>query len=443
LVSSQVAEVRLWDRQVGALAYEPSSGVSVFEYAPAWIRQGVSIAPLTLPLPEQVGQLVKFSFPALNRETFRGLPGVFADVLPDDFGHAVIDAWLARQGRDAGSFSPVERLLYTGTRGMGALEFRPKIDRQLPVSDHLEMDQLVHMAQRILDQRSGLTESLQPGVEQEAMQAILQVGTSAGGARAKAVIAINQSRTQIRSGQVPAPDGFEHYLLKFDGVEEHSTSQETFGDPKGYGRMEYAYYLMAREAGINMSHCELLEEGERAHFMTRRFDRQGNHKLHYLSLCGMAHADYKKPGSFSYEELFGVARRLRLPRADAVELYRRMVFNVVARNHDDHCKNFGFLMADRQAPWRLSPAFDVAYSYRPDSPWVGSHQLTLNGKRDDFERRDLLAVARQINHFREAPELVDEITEVVSRWPQFARQAGVKADFMTTIGRNHRLNLGT
>jgi serine/threonine-protein kinase HipA len=442
-VNHQVAEVRLWQQLVGALAYEPATGVSVFEYAPDWIRQGVSIAPLTLPLPEHPGQLVKYSFPALNRDTFRGLPGAFADALPDDFGHAVIDAWLARQGRDVGSFSPVERLLYTGTRGMGALEFRPKIERQLPVSDHLEMDQLVHMAQHILDQRTGLAETLQPGDEQEAMQAILQVGTSAGGARAKAVIAINQQRTRIRSGQVPAPEGYEHYLLKFDGVEEHAANKETFGDPKGYGRMEFGYYLMAQAAGLTMSPCELLEEGARAHFMTRRFDRRGNEKLHYLSLCGMAHADYKKPGAFSYEELFAVARRLRLPRADAVQLYRRMVFNVVARNHDDHCKNFGFLKASVEEPWRLSPAFDVAYSYRPGSPWVSAHQLSLNGKRDEFVRQDLLAVGHQINHFTEAADIIDEVTEVVSRWPEFASQAGVQTDFMQTIRKHHRLGLST
>lgn len=440
-MNHQVAEIRLWGHLVGALAYEPVTGVSVFEYASGWIRHGVSIAPLTLPLPQSPERLVKFSFPGLNRETFRGLPGAFADALPDDFGHAVIDAWLARQGRDVASFSPVERLLYTGTRGMGALEFRPKMDRQLPAGDHLEMDQLVQMAQRILDQRTGLAEALQPGDEQQAMQAILQVGTSAGGARAKAVIAINEQRTQIRSGQVEAPEGYEHFLLKFDGVQEHSAHKETFGDPKGYGRMEYGYYLMAQAAGLQMSHCELLEEGGRAHFMTRRFDRVGNDKLHYLSLCGMAHADYKKPGGFSYEELFTVARRLRLPRADAVQLFRRMVFNVVARNHDDHCKNFGFLKASMEAPWRLSPAFDVAYSYRPDSPWVSTHQLTLNGKRDDFTRQDLLAVAAQINHFKEAEGIIDDITEVVSRWPEFAKQAGVEPSFMQIIGRHHRLNL--
>ncbi|MFC3193900.1 type II toxin-antitoxin system HipA family toxin [Marinicella sediminis] len=436
-----VAEVRLWGEQVGALAYDQRTGICVFEYAPEWITLGMSIAPLTLPLPQQAGILTKYSFPHLNKDTFRGLPGVFADALPDDFGHAVIDAWLARQGRDVTTFTAVERLLYTGTRGMGALEFMPGIARQLPVDESLEMAQLVNMAQHILDQRAGLSESVNAGAELDAMQAILQVGTSAGGARAKAVIAINRSRTEIRSGQVPAPAGFEHYLLKFDGVEEQLTHKETFGDPKGYGRMEYAYYLMAKAAGIHMAHCELLEEGGRAHFMTRRFDRAGNQKLHYLSLCGMAHADYKKPGAYSYEALFGVARQLRLSRAEAIELYRRMVFNVVARNHDDHSKNFGFLKADLNASWQLSPAFDVAYSYRADSPWVSSHQLSINGKRDGFERADLLAVGKQINHFREAGSIIEEVTDVVSSWPDYAAQAGVEPGFMAAIQNQHRLYL--
>lgn len=437
-----LAEVRLWDQLVGALAFDAESGISTFEYAPKWLDSGVQIAPLTMPLSPR-----KYSFPNLNYATFKGLPGVFADALPDDFGNAVINAWLNRKGRDVASFSPVERLLYTGTRGMGALEFMPMIDRGYQVGEKLEIRSLVHMAQEILDKRAGLKQPLKPqhAIEtiehDETMRAILQVGTSAGGARAKAVIAINQARTEIRSGQVDAPEGFEHYLLKFDGVEEHKTSSETFGDPQGYGRMEYAYYLMARDVGINMSPCELLLEGRRAHFMTKRFDRIGNHKCHYLSLCGMDHADFKKPGEYSYEALLAVARRLRLPRADAIEIYRRMVFNVVARNHDDHCKNFGFLKIDRQAPWCLSPAFDVAYSYKPGSPWVSSHQLSLNGKRDHFERQDLLAVAELIGNFRAAGDVIDEVTAVVKNWSDYAAKAGVDASLENEVFQHLRLSL--
>jgi len=323
-----LAEVRLWEQRVGALYYDPVTRLSTFEYAPQWIEQGVEIAPLQMALSAR-----KYQFPGLNPETYKGLPAVFADSLPDDFGNAVIDAWLARSGRDSDTFSALERLLYSGNRGMGALEFEPAIRKNSATDEQLELTSLVEMAQQILDQRASLSISVAPRSSNDAaMNALFQVGTSAGGARAKALVAVNADRTRIRSGQVAAPAGFEHYLLKFDGVEEHRVSSEVFGDPKGFGRMEYAYYLMAQDAGINMSPSELLIDGVRAHFMTRRFDRSGNHKHHYISLCAMDHADYKAPGSYSYEQLLRVARQLRLPREDAVEIYRRMVFNVVARN---------------------------------------------------------------------------------------------------------------
>ena len=439
-MTTNLAEVRLWGELVGALAYDPESGYGTFEYAPGWREQGVEIAPLHMALAA-----TKYQFPGLNPETYRGLPAVFADVLPDDFGNAVINAWLARQGRDPRSFSPVERLLYIGRRGMGALEFLPSMERGVDEQGNLQLASLVAMAQRVLDERAHLQQAVAAPVANknngEAMQAILQVGTSAGGARAKAVIAINADRSQIRSGQVDAPEGFEHYLLKFDGVEEHKTDSETFGDPQGFGRMEYAYYLMAKDAGIDMTASELLIEGERAHFMTRRFERDGNRKLHYVSLCAMDHADYKRPGAYSYEQLLAVARQLRLPRVDAIEIFRRLVFNVIARNHDDHSKNFGFLLADKQAGWRLSPAFDVAYSYKPGSPWVNSHQLTINGKREDFSLDDLMAVANLIGNFREAPKIIQQVREVVTEWVHYAARAGVFPALQKEVQKNLRLDI--
>ena len=432
-----LAEVRLWGHLLGALAYDPASGFSTFEFSPWWREQGVEIAPLRMPLAD-----TKYQFPGLSTETYRGLPAVFADTLPDDFGNAVIDAWLARNGRDVDSFTPVERLLYTGQRGMGALEFAPAIKRGINEATNLEIDSLVMIAQTVLNERAHWNQRIsraQLNENDEAMQAILQVGTSAGGARAKAVIAVNAGRTQIRSGQVDAPEGFEHYLLKFDGVEEHKADAETFGDPQGYGRMEYAYYLMAKDAGINISDSELLIEGGRAHFMTRRFDRTGNRKRHYVSLCAMDHADYKKPGRYSYEQLLSVARQLRLPREDAIEIFRRMVFNVIARNHDDHTKNFGFLLDGFDSHWRLSPAFDVAYSYKKGSPWVDRHQLSLNGKRDDFVHDDLMAVARLISNFREARKIIDQVSEVVRQWQHYAESAQVFLPLQQEVQRNLRL----
>jgi serine/threonine-protein kinase HipA len=432
-----LAEVILWGKQVGALAYDSTTGLSTFEYAPHWRELGIEIAPLHMPLAAQ-----KYQFPALLNPTYRGLPAVFADTLPDDFGNAVINAWLARQGRDPSSFSPVERLLYTGERGMGALEYAPPMQRDRHDGGTLELDNLVSLAQQVFNERARLNQHLAPlHNDASAMRAIMQVGTSAGGARAKAVVAINAERSEIRSGQVHAPEGFEHYLLKLDGVQEHSNATETFGDPQGFGRMEYAYYLMATAAGITMSPSELLLEGARAHFLTQRFDRIGNQKLHFASLCALDHADYKKPGTYSYEQLLGTARKLRLPRADAIELFRRMVFNVVARNHDDHSKNFGFLLASPQSTWRLAPAFDVAYSYKPGSPWVNSHQLSLNGKRDNFTRRDLQVVATLINNFREADGIIDKVISEVSNWRNYAEQAAVAPELRDKIQGNLRLDI--
>lgn len=429
-----LAEVRLWDQQVGALAYDEITGLSTFEYAPSWQELNVEIAPLHMPLTA-----TKYRFAGLNVETFRGLPAIFADALPDDFGNAVIDAWLARQGRGSNSFTPVERLLYTGSRGIGALCFAPAIKRGVDDGGDLNLDSLVTMAQAVLDQRGSLARTLNKD-DNVAMQSILQVGTSAGGARAKAIVAINRDRTKICSGQVDVSEDFEHYLLKFDGVEELRQDRETFGDPQGYGRMEYAYYLMAKDAGLNMSDSELLIENQRAHFMTKRFDRVGNRKRHYLSLCAMDHADYKKPGAYSYEQLFSVARQLELHRDEAIEIFRRMVFNVVARNHDDHTKNLGFLLDDMRSSWRLAPAFDVAYSYKKDSPWVNSHQMSINGKRDDINLDDLMRVSELIGNFsRQAPKVIQQVVEVISEWQGYAKQAGVFDQLQIEVQKNLRL----
>lgn len=429
----KVARVNLWGKMVGALSYDERTELCAFEYSSDWLKTGIEISPIKLPLSDRI-----FQFPALSRETFKGLPGAFADTLPDDFGNAVIDAWLARIGRDKSSFTVLERLLYTGERGIGALEYAPAIDKGLQEPVKIELESLVSMAQSVLDQRMQIQHDFNVDQPEEALTAIMQVGTSAGGARPKAVIGINQERTEIRSGQVELPKGFEHYILKFDGVVEHSSNRETFGDPQGYGRMEYAYFLMAQAAGLEMSPSELLIDGQRAHFMTKRFDRLGNQKIHYQSLCAMDHADYKQPGQYSYEQLFSLMRLLRFKKAQAMQMYRRMVFNVVARNHDDHTKNFGFLL-DRNNQWKLAPAFDVAYSFKPGSPWVNSHQLSINGKRGDFTRKDLLVVADKFR--REANTIVDEIIEVVSRWQDFAKDAQVDKAFAQRIASNHRLDL--
>ncbi len=425
--------MEIWGRTVGAISYDKDTDLCAFQYDPSWVRTAIELSPVKLPLSDRI-----YQFPALSRETYRGLPGTFADSLPDDFGNALVDAWLARAGRHKDSFSGLERLLYTGRRGMGAFEYFPSIDTGLESPEIVELESLINMAQSVLKQREKLSGTLTSDTSRESLYALFQVGTSAGGARPKAVIGVNKTRTEIRSGQADLPEGFEHYLLKFDGVTESSKREQTFGKSQGFGRAEYAYYRMARDAGINMSDSELLTDGARAHFMTKRFDRIGNKKVHYQSLCAMDHADYKMPGHYSYEQLFSLMRSMRLSRTQALELYRRMVFNIVARNHDDHTKNFGFILNEQHA-WELAPAFDVAYSYKPGSKWLNSHQMSLNGKRDDFTRKDLLAPAEKFN--KEANRIIDEVTEIVSQWPKYAKEAEVSPDFTREIQSTHELNL--
>ncbi|NEX87925.1 type II toxin-antitoxin system HipA family toxin [Aeromonas rivipollensis] len=421
---------------VGYLAYTDETGMATFEYTDEWVSGGFSLAPLHMPLSNRI-----FTFPLLAWDTYHGLPAVFADSLPDDFGNALINAWLARTGQDKSQFKAIDRLLYTGTRGMGALEYQPTNAPGGLQSEPLLISELVSMAQKVLDSRNGLELS---DHEESSMAKLLQIGTSAGGARAKAVVAVNESRTEIRSGQVTAPDGFEHFLLKFDGVEEHQSSNQSFGDPKGYGVMEYVYHLMAKEAGISMSHCELLREENtsRAHFMTKRFDREFDQKYHVLSLCGMAHADFRKPGAFSYEEMLEIARQIGLNNQEQEQIYRRMVFNVVARNHDDHTKNWSFLVND-DYKWTLAPAFDLAWSYKVGSPWVESHQLSLAGKRDNFQRSDLLSVATLISSLRpsKANKIIDDTIEVVSGWRELAEAEGVPELLRDSVWSSLRLKL--
>ncbi|WP_218188289.1 type II toxin-antitoxin system HipA family toxin [Desulfosarcina cetonica] len=384
---STTAEVNLWGRTIGAVALQDGQRVTAFEYDPAFARSGIELSPLTMPLSTRV-----YTFPQLAYGTFHGLPGLLADSLPDRFGNALINAWLATQGRSADSFNAVERLCYVGKRGTGALEFVPVIGPRDQRAVRLNVDRLVALASEILSQRDHLAESFAGPQKARGLANILRVGTSAGGARAKAIIALNPVTNEVRSGQVDAGEGFEYWLLKFDGVSGNRDKE--LADPKGYGAVEYAYWKMATDAGIRMSECRLLEENDRRHFMTRRFDRgPRGEKLHMQSLCAMAHFDFNLAGAYAYEQALLVIRRLGLSMDAVEEQFRRMVFNVVARNQDDHVKNIAFLMTP-DGTWSLSPAFDLTYSYNPDGAWTASHQMTLNGKRDDFTREDFRACAK-------------------------------------------------
>ncbi len=428
-----IAEVLLWGRTIGAVTMETGDRAAAFQYDPAFARSGIQLSPITMPLSDRV-----YTFPALPAVTFHGLPGLLADSLPDKFGNALIDAWLATQGRTPESFNAVERLCYTGTRGMGALEFAPALGPTSRPASEVKIDALVQLASDVLTHRHQLQASFKGAARQKALNDILLVGTSAGGARAKAVIAWNPQTLEVRSGQVAAGEGFEYWLLKFDGVSGNKDKE--LEDPKGYGAIEYAYHLMARAAGITMSDCRLLEESGRRHFMTRRFDRMpGGEKLHMQSLCALAHFDFNQAGAYTYEQALLTIRQMNLPMAAVEEQFRRMVFNMVARNQDDHVKNIAFLM-DKQGVWLLAPAFDVTYSYNPSGAWTAVHQMSMNGKRDGFTVADFEACAKVALMKRgRAGKILEEVLAAVRRWPEFAGAAGLSDVWREQIQRTHRL----
>jgi len=429
-----ISKVQLWGRTIGAVSLAEGREVAAFQYDPEFAASGIELSPVVMPLSERV-----YEFPALPRNTFHGLPGLLADALPDKFGNALIDAWLATQGRTAGSFSAVERLCYTGARGMGALEFSPALGPKPRKATKIEVDSLVRLAGEVLTHRADLQGHFHDAGKETALQDILRVGTSAGGARAKAVIAWNRETNEVRSGQITGGDGFDYWLLKFDGVAGNKDKE--LEDPKGYGAIEFAYYLMAKTAGITMTECRLLEENGRRHFMTRRFDRVGGGgKLHMQSLCALAHFDFNQSGAYAYEQALLTIRQLKLPMASVEEQFRRGVFNIVARNQDDHVKNIAFLM-DKQGEWSLAPAFDVTYSYNPSGSWTATHQMTLNAKRDGFTMEDFEACAKAALMKRgRAATIVEEVQAAVKRWPEFAAAAKLSDKWRDKIQKTHRMS---
>ena len=432
--SVNVAEVRLWGHRVGAVALD--GDVGVFEYDTDFLKLGLNIAPITMPLEDARNGHTLYSFPALNRETFKQLPGLLADTLPDKFGQAIVNSWLARQGRSPDDFSIIERLCYTGSRAMGALEFTPAVIQHLELAVDVDIDEMVNLVREVISHRNQINVKLTNNEQgnQDALLDILRIGTSAGGARAKAVIAYNQDTGAVMSGQANAPAGFNHWLLKFDGV-----SDIELGETEGFGRIEYAYYQMAKASGINMMESRLLEENGRAHFMTRRFDRVDENRIHLQSLCAIAHYDYNMAGAYGYEQALMIMRKIKLSKMEQLQLYRRMVFNVIARNQDDHTKNIAFLM-NQDGEWSLSPAFDMMYSYNPAGKWASKHQMTINGKRDEFTKEDLLSVAAS-SDLKGADNVIKDVLAAVKQWPDFATQAGINDKRIKRIEKLHRVSI--
>lgn len=417
-----VARVNLFGRTIGTFRWDERYDVAQFEYDRGFVGRGIEPSPLMMPVRE--GRV--YSFAGLNRETFMGLPGMLADSLPDTYGKALFNRWLSLSGRTSGN--PLETLCFQGKRCMGALEFEPVIDPGFNSQQLFEIDSLVKVAHDALNRKSSFETNLTED-KKLAIAEILRLGTSAGGQRAKAIIAYNKATGEVRSGQVEAPEGFDYYLIKLDGVSANAGFRET----NNFGRLEYSFYLLAKACGIEMTDCSLLEENGRAHFMTKRFDRKGKRKIHMQTLCGLAHYDFRLLRGYSYEQAFNVMRGLRLPYSEAKEMFRRMVFNVAIRNQDDHTKNISFLM-DENGKWSLSPAYDMCFAYNPEGNWTSQHQMSINGKFDGITRSDLLAFSNA-NGIKDGVEIIDELFDTVQKWPIIARNCGIPEKMILGIVR--------
>jgi serine/threonine-protein kinase HipA len=417
---TSIARVNIWNTMVGAVAWNEAKGFASFEFDESFLKKGLDLSPLKMPIANTSNGKKIFSFPELNRDSYRGLPGLLADSLPDRFGNRVIEVWLAQQGRNPDTFNSVERLCYIGKRGMGALEYEPILSPMEESSKSLELKELVSLAKNILNEKKNFQTNLNEKKSRSILD-MIRVGSSAGGARAKAIIAYNPKTGDVRSGQIDGLNDYEYWIIKFDGV-----SDKKLGDPQGYGKIEYAYYLMAQDCGIKMNECKLLLEDTRSHFMTKRFDRNVNRKIHMQSLCAIAHFDYNYPSSYSYEQAFQTIRQLKLSYENTEQLFIRMVFNIVARNQDDHTKNISFLM-DETGKWSLAPAYDVTYAYNPKNKWMKSHQMSVNGKYDEINRKDILTLAKNIN-IKKADEKINSVIDVVSNWNNYAKKAKVNSE---------------
>lgn len=415
-----IAKVKLYGHDLGVFRWDKKYGVAQFEYTDNFVGLGIEPAPLMMPV--RMGRV--YSFGDIGRETFKGLPGMLADSLPDTYGRALFDRWLALTGRQSGN--PLETLCFMGKRCMGALEFEPAMDYLYKLNTKIEIDTLVEVASEAVAEKREFGANLSHD-KKAAIAEIVRLGTSAGGQRAKAIIAYNKQNGEVLSGQVDAPKGFDYYLIKLDGV----SAEVGFRETQNFGRLEYSFYELVKKCGIDMSECSLIEENGRGHFLTKRFDRENGAKVHMQTLCALAHYDYRLLRAYSYEQAFNVMRSLRLSYSQAQEMFRRMVFNVIVRNQDDHTKNISFLM-DKSGKWRLSPAYDMGFAYNPDGGWTSQHQMSVNGKFDNISRRDLLEFAIK-NNIKEAAEIIDQVSTVVMEWREIALNCGVPNTMIDSI----------
>jgi len=423
-----VAQVRMFGKVVGYVSWNSKYDIARFEYDTDFVNSGIQPSPILMPTKE--GRV--YSFGELNKDTFKGLPGLLADSLPDTYGRALFEKWLALTGRSSGNV--IESLCFMGRRCMGALEFEPAIESDYSSEQIFELESLVSVAKEALKNKDSFQTNIHKD-RKNAIAEILRLGTSAGGQRAKAIIAYNKETGDVRSGQIDAPIGFDYYIIKLDGVSGTANQKET----DNFGRLEYSFSKLAKACGIEMTECFLMEENGRAHFMTKRFDRVGSEKIHMQTLCGIAHYDYRLLRGYSYEQAFNIMRGLRLSYQEAQEMFRRVVFNVVVRNQDDHTKNISFLM-DKTGKWRLAPAYDMVYSFNPNGPWTSTHQMSINGKFDNITRSDLLELASR-NNIRNASQIIDDICHVCAGWDQIARECELPQTIIDAITKDMQTEL--
>lgn len=410
-------KVVLWGTTIGYL-HKFENSIIGFQYDKDFLSSGIELSPIKMPLSNIV-----YSFPALPEETFHGLPGLVADSLPDKFGTAVINRYLESIGKNGGELSVIEKLCYTGKRGMGALEYEPA--QILPIANgNSDIDALASLAEEILSNKKKLSFS----ADNNLIANLMESGSSVGGARAKTLISWNPNTNEVRSGQIETTTDFEYWLLKFGNI-KNNKDKDTLADKSEYTKVEYAYYLMAKAAGIQMSECRIYKENGASHFMTKRFDRKNGEKLHMQSLGAIAHMNFNSPRTNSYEETFSIMRKMKLSYTEMVELYRRMVYNDFARNFDDHVKNISFLM-NKKGEWNLAPAYDITFSYDPGSIWVNSHQILINGKARDISKEDLLEVACSAGIRKvDAKRCIEQVCEAVNNWKLFAREAELSENY--------------
>ena len=423
---NHTAEVFLWGTRIGIIHQDPGIPYATFEYDGAFVNSGIELSPIRMPLGRNI-----YEFPSLTGEPFYGMPGLVADSLPDRFGNAVIERWLSNQGKALSDFTAIDRLCYTGKRGMGALEYVPAIMDVGDIDDDINVSEMVRFASDILSNRESVILNAEDNLT---YSQLVQVGSSAGGARAKALIAWNEDTNEIRSGQIGLGPGYDYWLIKFDHVSKNG--DHGLEDKPEYTLIEYAYYLMATSAGIVMNPCRLYESEGDHHFMTKRFDRQNGNKMHMQSLGALTHISFQEPGACGYELASAYMKELGLYHKEIEQFYRRMVFNCLAVNQDDHVKNVSFIM-DKKGKWQLSPAYDITFSYNPANRWLRAHQMTVNGKQTEIGLSDLIEAGNRMEiKERRCKDIINEVRSVVGRFSSFAEQVGIKektANYINSI----------